>query len=338
MPRNSSTMKTKSGTTSPPPKRQCKSKKHADGQAENGDVEYSDETSNHGGNPQTHNNQGQNSGPKLTQALINTLKSQHDMLKQLVEAIEESHPGGTFDQTNDTDTRPIPEGILQDKPASVSKPFNDLVASIPSNIRNEIWAGGFFDLTKLFQTTKPATHRVVVNLTGDMPGFDIHKAAPPKYTLKQWREAFTKYAVCLCHQDPFISSDLLAYIISIEEMEVDLKNSQAWSFYDVEFRHKRAANNWQWTHYDQRCYSKAISKFLSSSESIRASTVPTRGSTLGQLSEDENTHCGLVPNGYCRKFAINQCTRSDNVCKFEHKCYICRSRHPSISCDNEEPT
>ena len=238
---------------------------------------------------------------------------------------------------------PPPAILNSDKAASASggeqvkpqntipAPIDPLVASIPANIKKEIWAGGYFDLSKLMKFNE-VSRRITMDLSNDQPTFHFNQQVARRYSLPQWREAFLKYATCLSIQQPSQSAGIFSYMHFIEEMASDFRDTNAWFLYDIEFRQLKSLSNDPWTKFQEQPYMKAAAKGMASlrNQPFRPRQ-PQQGSAR-QTSEAGAAHKKEVPNGYCRRFATSGCPNRDNDCRWLHKCFKCQARHASQQC------
>lgn len=211
-------------------------------------------------------------------------------------------------------------------------PIDPLVASIPANLKREIWAGGFFDLSKLMKFNE-VSKRITMDLSNGQPTFHFNQHVSRRYSLSQWRDAFLKYATCLSIQQPTQSAGIFSYMHFIEEMAVDFHDTNAWFLYDIEFRQLKALSQDPWTKFQEQPYMKAVAKGMASLQNQPShSRHPHQNDR--QTSEAGAAHRKEVPNGYCRRFATSGCPNQDNNCRWLHRCFKCQARHPSQHCQD----
>ena len=261
------------------------------------------------------------------------------------------------DTTKEKELQTIMEDTLNGKGDGENtdeKPtMSHVVAAIPAAIRKDIWSGECFDLARLMTRPAATNRRVTMDVTGNNIAVDIQHASPPKYTFKEWKDAFYRYTMCLVYQSPAEAQDLIGYTRYIEDMAARYGDT-AWYSFDLEFRRLKPIRHWTWAHEADRLFMETIAGELmrdnfrpkqqrhqqpqqqrqqhqhnAHATSPNASTMPAK---LQTLPEEYKTHFNEVPNGFCRRYATGICPNDADGCRFAHRCYKCFTAHPSVTC------
>ncbi len=180
---------------------------------------------------------------------------------------------------------------------------NDLVTKIVSN--------KFVELASLLDPKGDITvYAMKSQMTdeGFMPVWSpLHPNAKPLSVL-QWKQAFTKYASVYANK------------------VLDLASSKGyWAYYDHEFRKDKATSGYSFSAYRVDLYAKALTRGASN-YSFRLQQ--------GNLFYGANQPGQQIPRGFCFGFHTrgSRCFNGSQ-CKFEHKCFLCKSQKPhSSSC------
>ena len=277
---------------------------------------------------------------KLTEVL--------DILKAKFAAEAESASPGDAQKSvkpKEDDPMKIMERVLggelgeEEKRATTMSP---MVSAISPQLRKEIWAGDFFDLTKLMDK-HTSNRRVTMDVSGSNIAVDIQAGAAPKYTFPEWKQAFFKYSMCLAYQEANEAQHLMVYAHSIEKMATTYGDT-AWYRYDIEFRKQKRDEGWSWSAKADRLFMETIAQVLISKDkqSFRnnqhrqgapSNSTPSKQS-YHSLSEEAKALFNLVPAGYCRRYATGICENTEESCRFVHRCFKCQSQHAAITCRN----
>jgi hypothetical protein len=222
---------------------------------------------------------------------------------------------------------------IDNTPSPLISDSNALISSVPKKIREEIWTGEYFDLSKLM---KHNDNKYTVEIGKDNShSVSVSQNSTKRYNIHQWREAFLKYSSCYSLKFKDQAQDLLSYIHTIDSLYQNFQGF-AWRKYDEEFRQRKPQSNLSWTQIDSQLYMTATAESLAQhgQSNFRGQTNNRQTSYNNRESNNATAkaHQREVPDGYCRRFAIDQCSKREDTCKYTHKCFKCKGHHASLNC------
>ena len=223
---------------------------------------------------------------------------------------------------------------------------------IESALRSKVERGEFIDLGKLLPNERAAGGVPVSqdNRLGLVYEDGEAFLAPAKKvnkinSIRRWDAAFRVYATIFSEANPHRASELLQYVQVIHLAAAN----NAWenvAFYDYTFRQLMATKPWRsWAKtYTQgwniaftnanRTFNHANGNAPNSSYNNNSISRGKGGSNSGSSASSGNWK-----DDCCWKYNKNQCKRSSNECRWNHRCTFCAGwNHSKANCRKRQKT